>query len=122
MNRPVIIAIDFDGCVVTHRYPQIGQMLGQARYIINKLYDEGYFIIIWTCRGGVDLVNAINWMDEFGIKYHNINENAPYDMIHFKPAPKIYADVYIDDRNLQGFPGWEKAYEIINKQYGNTDL
>jgi len=36
-------------------------------------------------------------------------------MIGFKPAPKIYADIYIDDRNLSGFPGWKRCYEIIKQ-------
>jgi len=113
MNRNPIIAIDFDGVVCVHRFPRIGALLPGAKETITKLWDEGYYIIIWTCRGGVNLVDAIEFLKEWDIPYHKINENAPFEMIGFKPFPKIYADIYIDDRNLGSFPGWEAAYKII---------
>ena len=110
--RKQIIAVDFDGVVVHHQYPNIGALLPGAKKYINKLYDD-YYIIIWTCRGEKGLIAAIEFLKEKGISYHKINENAPFEMIGFKPSPKIYADVYIDDRNLGGFPGWEAAYKTI---------
>jgi len=87
-----------------------------AQEYINRLHKEGYYIIIWTCRGGFGLVEMIEFLGQAKIPYDKVNENAPYEMIHFKPAPKIYADIYIDDRNLGGFPGWKAAYKIITDE------
>ena len=113
MNRKTILSIDFDGTIVKHKFPQIGALLPGAKETITKLWDEGYYIIIWTCRGGQNLVDAIEFLKDMEIPYDKINENAPFEMIYFKPFPKIYADVYIDDRNLGGFPGWDKVYETL---------
>ena len=110
--RKTIVAIDFDGVVVHHQYPNIGALLPGAKNCINKLYED-FYIIIWTCRGGENLGDIIRFMDAKGIKYHKVNENAPFEIIGFKPSPKVYADFYIDDNNLGGFPGWEIAYKMI---------
>ena len=109
----IIVAIDFDGTIVEHKYPKIGDFIKDAKKYINKLYDEGYYIIIWTCRAGHQLIDMINFLDESGVKYHKINENADFDIIGFKPAPKIFAHYYVDDANLSGLPSWEKVYYMI---------
>ncbi len=48
------------------------------------------------------------------IKYHRINRNCTF--ISFNPYPKIYADIYIDDRNLGELPSWNEIYKIIRKE------
>jgi len=110
----MIIAIDFDGTIVEHKYPHIGKPLPGAFETISQLYADGHRIIIWTCRGGQELVCAIEYLHKNGVPFDRVNENVNYEIIGFKPAPKIYADIYIDDKNLGGFPGWEKTYEIIS--------
>lgn len=115
-NEKLVIAVDFDGTIVEHNFPKIGDLLPFAKEVINKLHKEGYYIIIWTCRGEYSLIDMINFLDKNKIHYDKINENAPYEILGFKPFPKIVADIYIDDRNLGGFPGWLKTYKILTEK------
>jgi len=116
----LIIAIDFDGTIVEHQFPRIGKLkLGADKYI-RKLKKEGHKIIIWTCRnntesqlGKVATIGAVKeFLDQKNIPYDAINENVP-EMGFWLQSRKIYADIYIDDKNLGGFPGWESAYYDI---------
>ena len=120
-----ILAIDFDNTIAEAVEPydgSIGEMFEDADYYINKLSNEGYYIIIWTCRGDIALVDVINWLNNKCIMYDSINENAPMDILGFKPLPKVYADVYIDDKclgglplNKEGKPDWNKIYNIVKE-------
>lgn len=120
----MIIAIDFDGTIVDHEFPGIGKLKPNVKEVINRLHNEGHTIIIWTCRTTQKepteestIFCAKEFLDRWGIKFHTINNNDPRNS--FQPAPKIYADVYIDDRNLGGIPeDWEDIYKIINKNRG----
>lgn len=111
----MVIAIDFDGTIVEHEYPAIGKLLPDAEEVINKLYDDGHYIIIWTCRSDDLSINQmIDFLNKEEIHYHKVNENAPYSLIHFSPAPKILAHVYIDDRMVGGLPEWKEIYRLIS--------
>jgi hypothetical protein len=111
----MIIAIDFDGTIVEHAYPKIGKLFPGARDKIKELDRASAFIIIWTCRY---TEKNLNEMREFlyknDIPYNAINTNAPG--LSFNPSPKIYADVYIDDRSWPPFMGWNEF--DIKKLYG----
>lgn len=108
----MIFAIDFDGTIVEHKYPKIGDLLPGARRIINALYNKGHYIIIWTCRLEPELTEMINFLKTMRIKYHKVNENAPLKLLGYKPDPKVFANVYIDDLNLGGFPGWNHVQKL----------
>jgi len=118
-----VVAIDFDDTIAEAVEPydgSIGKMFEDANYYINKLYYEDYYIIIWTCRAGEGLVEAKNWLDRKEIMYNKINENAPWEMLGYKPLPKIFAHCYIDDRNLGGLPSdvngdpdWSEIYARV---------
>ena len=117
MKNKLIIAVDFDGTIVDHRYPGIGKEKPNVVKVLKRLLSEGYTLIIWTCRGGSELIAAYNWLKSKGLEQIPINRNAPYEQINFQPSPKIYADVYIDDRNLGGVPeDWEEIYKLIEKK------
>jgi hypothetical protein len=103
----MIIAIDFDGTICFDAYPKIGCIQPYAVETINKLHAAGHYIIINTCREGERLNEAINWLLEKGIRFNRINDNHPDAAKKYEwNARKIFADIYIDDRNLGGFPGW----------------
>jgi len=111
----MIIAVDFDGTIVEHKFPEVGEEIPSAIRVLKKLQQEGNIIIIWTCRCYPYLTPAIEWMDERGFRPDYINSNA-----HGTPGfatPKIYADIYIDDRNLGGFPGWD----IVDQELGKGE-
>jgi len=45
-----IIAIDFDGTIVDHEFPRIGQLKEGVRDFMKALHKQGHKIIVWTCR------------------------------------------------------------------------
>ena len=124
-HRPVI-AIDFDGTIVEHDFPKIGKLMDGAKEAINELYDKGCYILIWTCRNNHEPdhpewtqapISAVRQflMDE-GVKFHGINQQQP-GLGFYLESRKIFANVYIDDRNLGGFPGWQYTKHAIDKYY-----
>jgi len=96
---PKIIAVDFDGCLVTDRYPDIGEPIPAALRRLYKAQDAGVRIILWTCRRDERLAAAVKWCEDKGVKLAAVNENLPEVIEAFGgDTRKIYADVYIDDR------------------------
>jgi len=110
----MIIAIDFDNTICRSTYPVIEGLQPYAKEVINKLYDEGHYIILWTCRAGIELENALNFLLLNGIPFHRINDHHP-DMVELYGgnSRKVYADVYIDDKQVGGLPSWLSIYEIL---------
>lgn len=112
----MIFAIDFDGTICRGKFPNIDGQQPYAADTINKLYDDGHYIIINTCRTGEQLLTAINWLLYQGIKFHRVNDNEPDNIAKYNNnSRKIYAHIYIDDKNLGGFPGWLFCYEEITR-------
>lgn len=112
----MIIAIDFDGTICRGTFPTIDGMQPYAKDIINELHSEGHYIIIWTCRTREHLLDAINWLLHHDIKFHRVNAGNPDNIARYgDEGKKIYANVYIEDKNLGGFPGWKEARCLINE-------
>ena len=99
MNRPKIIAVDFDGTLCEDKWPEIGEPRWS---VINYCKDEqkkGAKIILWTCREGVEAVNAIMWCLDHGLNPDECNNNLPQIIGEFGgDRRKIFADEYIDDK------------------------
>ena len=97
----MIIAVDFDGTLVEHAYPEIGT---PNFHLINKLKnfkDKGHKLILWTCRDKKELKEAVDWCESVGLFFDAINDNLPEIKKSFKNlSQKIYADIYLDDRNI----------------------
>ena len=105
----MIIAIDFDGTIVSDAYPGIGYLMPDAKDTIERLHLEGNYIIIWTCRQGEAMIDCINYLLEHKIPFDRINRAAPDNVAQYgSGGQKVYADVYIDDKNIGGFPGWRE--------------
>ncbi len=99
----MIIAVDFDGTLCTHKYPEIGSENIVILVMLKSLKDAGHKIILWTCRDGEYLKKAVEWCAAKGLKFDAVNEDIPEvknsDFGRAK-SQKIYADIYLDDRNL----------------------
>lgn len=93
----MIIAVDFDGTVVTHDYPDMGKDIG-AVPVLKWLTDEGHKLILWTMRSGQELHEAEGWFEAHNIPLFGVNEN-PMQLTWTK-SPKAYANIYIDDAAL----------------------
>lgn len=121
MDDKLVIAIDFDGTIVQNKFPDIGTIKPDAKRIINKLFKEGHELILWTCRSDLLLLEATEFLRSVGIPFHSYNINS--DKVTFGCDPKIYADIYIDDKSLFGLPDWQTIYQIVqeryNEKYGN---
>lgn len=113
----MIIAIDFDGTIVEDRYPEIGPELPFATDALRMLMQDHHRLILWTVREGKYLQEAIDWCHERGVDFWAINKDYPEENIsnnnHF--SRKIKADIFIDDRNIGGLPGWGEIYKMIKE-------
>ena len=96
MNRSdVIIAVDFDGTIVTHEYPKIGQLVPYAKDVLLKIQDYDYKIILYTMRSNKELSDAVQFIENLGIRLYGINQNPTQK--EWTTSPKVYANYYIDD-------------------------
>ena len=91
-----IIAIDFDGTIVTHDYPRVGKPIPLAKEVINMLTDNGHLCFLWTMRDNDTLEAAKKYCKDNGIMLCNYNQSPD----QFSNSPKQYATIYIDDAAL----------------------
>lgn len=112
------IAVDFDGTIVEHKYPEIGEELLFSIETIKELQRQQHLIILWTFRSGKHLEEAVEYCRKRGLEFYAVNKNYPEEVIDESQSRKINADLFIDDRNLGGFPGWNVVLEMI--QTGNA--
>ena len=54
-------AVDFDGTLCRSAWPGIGEPIHEMINWIKELRQMGHKVILWTCRDGMQLVNAIVW-------------------------------------------------------------
>lgn len=111
------LAIDFDGTIVDDAYPSIGKPKIFVFETLMKLQSEGYRLILWTFRHGKYLDDAIEFCKKNGIEFYSVNSSFEGEVFDSETqSRKIDADLFIDDRNLGGFPGWGEIYNIIHQR------
>jgi hypothetical protein len=108
------IAVDFDGTIVEHEYPKIGKEKLFAFRTLKELEKQGACLILWTFRTGKELDEAVEYCRQNGIEFYAVNKNYPEEVPDETVSRKIDADIYIDDKNLGGFPGWSEVWQILN--------
>lgn len=118
----MVIAVDFDGTIVEHRYPQIGEERPFATEILRKLIADRHRLILWTVRDGKLLEDAVKWCEERGVTFYAVNSERSAmfnEERNSNLSCKLNADVFIDDCNIGGLPDWPTIYKIItqNKTY-----
>lgn len=107
------IAVDFDGTIVEDRYPKVGKPHLFAFETLAALQKNRHQLILWTVREGDRLSEAVDFCKENGIEFYAVNKNFPEEQLQEGQSPKINADVFIDDRNVGGFLGWSKVWELL---------
>lgn len=104
-----IIAVDFDGTLVDHVFPEIGEPVDGAFYWLRKFREAGAFLILYTMRAdergakSIDmfpgerrfLSEAVDFCRQQGIEFDALNRNPQQD--EWTSSPKAYAHIYIDD-------------------------
>ncbi|HCI55825.1 MAG TPA: hypothetical protein PLN06_06660 [Bacteroidales bacterium] len=115
LNEPlnIKIAVDFDGTIVEHAYPDIGKEKLFAFRTLKELEKRGAKIILWTFRTGRELDEAVEFCRQNGIEFYAVNKNYPEEVLDENVSRKIDVDIYIDDKNLGGFPGWSETWQIL---------
>jgi hypothetical protein len=108
------IAVDFDGTIVEHEYPAIGKEKLFAFQTLKELEKLGARLILWTFRTGKELEEAVEFCKKNGVEFYAVNKNYPEEIFDESISRKIDADIYIDDKNLGGFPGWSGAWQILS--------
>jgi hypothetical protein len=108
------IAVDFDGTIVEHEYPAIGKEKLFAFQTLKELEKLGARLILWTFRTGKELEEAVEFCKKNGVEFYAVNKNYPEEIFDESISRKIDADIYIDDKNLGGFPGWSEAWQILS--------
>ena len=119
-----VIAIDFDDTCVTNEWPKIGTDIG-AEPVLKELCAHKHNLILWTCRTGKPLDEAIQWFVDREILLSDVNYNSLSKLAN--SGPKIHADLYIDDKAL-GIPlyfdrktpyvDWDKVrVQLVSRNY-----
>lgn len=107
------IAVDFDGTIVEHKFPAIGEELLFAIETLKELQRQQHQIILWTFRSGKELDEAVEYCRQRGLEFYAVNKNYPEEIFDESMSRKVNADLFIDDRNIGGFLGWDVVYEMI---------
>ena len=119
------IAVDFDGTIVEHRYPEIGEEVPFATDTLKQLIADRHKLILWSVREGKLLDDAVEWCRQRGVEFWAVNrdypeENGVESNNHF--SRKIKADIFIDDRNIGGLPDWGRIYHMVHDGLTFNDL
>jgi len=109
----LVIAIDFDGTIVEDAYPKVGKPRIFAFETMKRLQQDGHRLILWTYRCGSKLDDAVAFCKDLGISFYAVNQSFPEEKFDNSVSRKIYADIYIDDRNIGGVLGWGEVYQLI---------
>ena len=112
----LIIGVDFDGTIVEDAFPKIGKPRIFAFETLKKLQEDGHRLILWTYRSGTKLDEAVKFCEQNGIIFYAVNKSFPEEQFDYSKSRKIYADIYIDDRNIGGVLGWGEIYQMITKE------
>ena len=109
------IAVDFDGTIVTHKYPEIGEEIPFAIDTLKMLIQDRHKLILWSVREGELLEEAVQYCRERGVEFYAVNRDYPEETMenneHF--SRKLKVDLFIDDRNVGGLPDWGTIYRMI---------
>ena len=116
----MIIAVDFDGTIVENAYPKIVKEIPFAIDTLLRLQEDHHQLILWTCRVGEELDEAVEFCRKRGLVFFACNKNYPEEKRMQDTPRKLTADLFIDDRNLGGLPDWGVIYAKIKNNDTNT--
>lgn len=94
-----IYAVDFDGTLAQTQFPKIIKPNLTAFMTCKEIKRRGGILILWTCRCGKDLEDAVEYCRKYGLEFDYINENVPENVEKFgNDCRKIFAHEHIDDK------------------------
>ena len=109
------IAVDFDGTLCHSKWPDIGLPNEDLIECLKNCKANGNKLILWTCREGKALTDAVDWCTAQGLTFDAVNDNLPEVIsLYGNNSRKISCDFYIDDRNIM----FSKLLETIEHTEG----
>lgn len=120
----MVIGVDFDGTVVKHAYPNLGEPIEMAIETLHELMEEGHKLILYTMRSGERLAEAVEYLESEGVELWAVNDNPTQH--YWTTSPKIFCNLYIDDATLgcpieygatgRPFVDWEGVREMLEER------
>ncbi len=106
-----IVAVDFDGTLAVTKFPEIIKPIPKMIRHCKRLQKGGAILILYTCRNGDDLQDAVEWCRGQGLVFDYVNENAEENIEKYGDVDtrKIFAHEYIDDKAIN--PAREEMWE-----------
>jgi hypothetical protein len=92
----------------------IGKEILFAFETLRELQKQNHQLILWTIRTGKELEEAVEFCRQRGIEFYAVNKNYPEEKFDETISRKINADIFIDDRNVGGLPGWGEIWHLLN--------
>lgn len=115
------IGIDFDGTVVKYKYPEIGEVNPGAIECLLDLQAAGHKLILITMRSEDRLAEAVEYLEDNGVKLYSVNENPSQK--YWTKSNKIFANYYIDDAAIgvplvndtigKPFVDWDEVRDLL---------
>src|SRR3712207_8129233 len=110
IEKAKIIAIDFDGTLVTENFPGIGELNVKLVEDMKNWHKQGKTLLIWTCRVGKYAKECRDFLDKHKVPYDYFNENSKESLeLYQADSRKLTADLYIRSE--------EHTSELQSRQY-----
>jgi hypothetical protein len=118
----MIVILDFDGTVVSHEFPLIGNDIG-AVPVLKTLINNGHKLVLFTMRCNNYLEEAVQWFRVNDIPLYGIQTNPTQSK--WTSSPKAHGQLIIDDIaagcplkydskiSEQPFVDWDKMKQIL---------
>lgn len=111
----LILAVDFDGTLCEDKFPEIGAPRLEVIKMVKEAQAHGCLLVLWTCRIGQLIDDAVDWCNAHGMTFDAVNDNVRENTDKYGSNPrKVYADFYLDDRSYtdhntlnKTIKGWE---------------
>ena len=114
-NRKFVLAVDFDGTITRYNvFPYANEIMPHAAKVLQLLHELGVVTILWTCREGIFLQEALDYCRKQCVPIDYANENLPEIVSNGSYARhKVYGTMYVDDANAGGFIGWIVVLKLV---------
>lgn len=121
----LIIAVDFDGTITTDpnmsKYEDM-RLQPHCRNVLLRMFDSDIKLILWTCRTGTALDEALEFLGDNDMMpfFATVNDQLPEVKEKYEPnvSRKIGADFYIDDKVPMVRIDWSEIEEFFYADEG----
>lgn len=95
-----LIAVDFDNVLFKDAYPKVGEPILENIEKVKTLGKQNS-LILWTCREGEPLKEALKACEEHGLKFNGVNSNPDWLVASWdgNDCRKLGVDFFVDDKN-----------------------